>query len=214
MLSRSLGEKAAPLIPSRAQITAVSAPSFYSRPSTISSHSQPIVCNPTSSAALVGALPRKTDRIDKEAIFVAMLAKAVDQQLLIPDLGVNKEIAEIVRAKPRKGDEVLKALLPVVNGFSKHRAWLALCLLDMLAERGGRTFRMILGRREWMNKLVGRFPLRPPRRPDEIQEFIIYLLAKWKACFYEHGKHGHADFEGIGAMCALMESKGTRLDSN
>lgn len=163
--------------------------------------------------------------IDREAHFQSLLSKflstsfdpyhfdlalAVDAKKLQPNVDLNSEIVDMVRSKPARGEETLKFLLPVINGFSKHRAWLALCLLDMLSIGGGYAMRMLLSKRDHLNKLVSRFPAKPPKRTDEIQTFVLYLMHKWKVTFWERSKElgWEDDFEGIGAMHELLESKG------
>lgn len=100
----------------------------------------------------------------------------------------------------------MKFLLPIINGFSRHRSWLALCLLDLLSINGGYLFRMLLSRRDSINKLVARLPEKPSPRSDELHTFILYLIKKWRMSFWEVAKH-REDFNNVKSMYDLLASK-------
>lgn len=105
--------------------------------------------------------------------------------------------------------QALKLLLPIISGFSRHRSWLALCLIDMLSINGGYFFRMLLSRRDSINKLVARLPAKPSPRGDELHTFILYLIKKWRMSFWEVAKH-REDFNNVKSMYDLLASKSTR----
>lgn len=71
---------------------------------------------------------------------------------------------------------------------------------------------MLLARRDTINRLAVRFPAKPAVRPDELQQFILYLLKKWRLSFCETAMH-REDFANIRAMYELLLSKRTRSSS-
>ena len=78
--------------------------------------------------------------------------------------------------------------------------------MDLLSINGGYLFRMLICRRDSINKLVTRLPVKPSPRNDELHTFILYLIKKWRMSFWEVAKH-REDFNNVKSMYDLLASK-------
>jgi hypothetical protein len=85
---------------------------------------------------------------------------------------------------------------------------LALCLLDLLVINCGYPMHLAVSRREFLNKLVYRFPPNAFHDPlDKCHHIILALLKKWTVALSERSRH-HGDFGNIRLMASLLRAKG------
>lgn len=93
-------------------------------------------------------------------------------------------------------------------GEDAQQVHLALCLLDLLVINCGYPMHLAVSRREFLNKLVYRFPPNAFHDPlDKCHHIILTLLKKWTVALSERSKH-HGDFGNIRLMASLLRAKG------
>ncbi len=89
---------------------------------------------------------------------------------------------------------------------------LALFLLDMMMINCGYPVHLAVSKRDFLNKLVYRFPPSPSFRLDKAHEHVLYLIQKWSMSLCEHSPH-KLDFGNIRLMHSLLRSRGFPLPS-
>lgn len=87
------------------------------------------------------------------------------------------------------------------------KCYLALNLLDLLVINCGYPVHLVVTKKDFLNKLVYRFPPFSDDSLDKCHYIIMSLLKKWSIALAERSKY-HEDFGNIKLMVALLKNKG------
>lgn len=80
-------------------------------------------------------------------------------------------------------------------------------ILDTLVVNCGYPVQLAISKRDFLNKLVFRFPPGPNYQMDQTHEYILRLIGKWSEALCKRSKH-RGDFGNIRLMYSLLKSKG------
>lgn len=98
-------------------------------------------------------------------------------------------------------------LAKLINQPSLMKCYLALNLLDLLVINCGYPVHLVVSKKDFLNKLVYRFPPIVDDSLDKCHYIIMSLLKKWSVALSERSKH-REDFGNIKLMVALLKNKG------
>lgn len=123
------------------------------------------------------------------------------------DMDSCLDLCELVRMRIGNARPVLSATLSYINSFDNRRAFFAVNLMETLMLNGGFPVRFLMSRKEMLNELVKRFPASAKTKSDEVEEYILLLLAKWSKSLSERSirKDEYVNFK---LMVELLKSKG------
>ncbi|KAG4301214.1 hypothetical protein PCK1_002524 [Pneumocystis canis] len=108
------------------------------------------------------------------------IERSCSPELDEPNLAFNLEVVDWVNQK--KGNTAREAAMMIVhkvNDRSPPVPMLALSLLDVCVKNCGYPFHLQVATKEFLNKLVRRFPERPPYRLSRVQTRILQIIAEW-----------------------------------
>ncbi|KAG4305775.1 hypothetical protein PORY_000685 [Pneumocystis oryctolagi] len=97
-----------------------------------------------------------------------------------PNLAYNLDVVDWINQK--KGNTAREAAMIIVHKVNDRGPlvpMLALSLLDVCVKNCGYRFHLQVSTKEFLNKLVRRFPERPPCRLSRIQIRILQTIAEW-----------------------------------
>ena len=137
-----------------------------------------------------------------------MVDLACNPQLLEPDMAMNLEICDIIKAKEKSAPrEASVSILEHVHSRNLHESMLALELLDCCVKNCDFGFHFQIASKEFLNELFKHFPERPPPVRSPVQEKILELLVQWNILLYETSKY-KTDFVHVNDMYRLLLHKG------
>lgn len=137
----------------------------------------------------------------------ALIDRACRSDLKGPSLELNMAIIDTLRNHPKHERHAAFYLLGYINGLYGPPAMLALSLLDGCVVNLGFSFQYIIGTKEFLNKLVWKFPVDAPRIIHQVMEKILYLIHKWYLGISTYPPYSD-DLSNIRAMHRLLSSKG------
>ncbi|KAG5518341.1 hypothetical protein PMAC_003138 [Pneumocystis sp. 'macacae'] len=108
------------------------------------------------------------------------IERSCSPELEEPNLSYNLEVVDWINQK--KGNTAREAAMMIVHKINDRGTlvpMLALSLLDICVKNCGYRFHLQVSTKEFLNKLVRRFPERPPYRLSRIQTRILQIIAEW-----------------------------------
>jgi ADP-ribosylation factor-binding protein GGA len=140
----------------------------------------------------------------------ALIDRACQNDLKGPNLELNLAIIDTLKAHPKYERHAAFYMLGYINGLYGPPALLALSLLDGCVINLGFSFQYVIGTKEFLNKLVWKFPVDAPKVKHQVMEKILYLIHKWHHGIASYGPYTY-DLANIRAMHKLLVSKGYRF---
>ncbi|KAG5438739.1 hypothetical protein PCANB_002459 [Pneumocystis canis] len=136
------------------------------------------------------------------------IERSCSPELDEPNLAFNLEVVDWVNQK--KGNTAREAAMMIVhkvNDRSPPVPMLALSLLDVCVKNCGYPFHLQVATKEFLNKLVRRFPERPPYRLSRVQTRILQIIAEWNQTLCLTNRYKE-DLMNIRDMHRLLQFKG------